>query len=127
VSPRQVLHPEGVAPSPHPYSHVVVSGDLVFTSGQTPFDAERRLVEGGFEVQARQALDNLGRCLATAGCGFDDVLKTTVFLESLSDFSTWNAIYRSYFAEPYPARSTVQVGLNGFLVEIEAVARRPGA
>jgi 2-iminobutanoate/2-iminopropanoate deaminase len=103
----------------------VISGDLVYTSGQTPFDSERRLVSDEFEPQARQAFDNLGRCLSSAGCGFDDVLKATTFLADLQYFDAYNRIYREYFSAPYPARTTVQAGLLGFLIEIEAVARRP--
>jgi 2-iminobutanoate/2-iminopropanoate deaminase len=124
---RQALSPEGVAPSPSPYSHVILSGDLVYTAGQTPFDAERRLVSEEFEAQARAALDNLGRCLAAAGCGFEHVLKVTTFLADLRDFDAYNRIYREYFEPPYPARTTVQAGLLGFRIEIEAVARRPSS
>lgn len=121
---RQAFNPEGVAQAPSPYSHVVVSDDLVYTSGQTPFDTERRLVSDEFGPQARQAFDNLGRCLAGARCGFADVLKVTTFLADLRHFEEYNEIYREYFSPPYPARTTVQAGLLGFLIEVEAVARR---
>jgi 2-iminobutanoate/2-iminopropanoate deaminase len=106
---------------------VIVSDDLVYTSGQTPYDEHRKLVSDEFEAQARQTFDNLGRCLGTAGCGFEDVLKVTTFLADLADFDTYNRIYREYFSEPYPARTTVQAGLLGFRIEVEAVARRPGS
>jgi 2-iminobutanoate/2-iminopropanoate deaminase len=122
---RQALNPEGVAQAPSPYSHVVVSGDLVYTSGQTPYDEQRRLVSDDVELQARQAFDNLGRCLAAAGCGFSDVLKVTTFLSDLGHFDTYNRVYREYFEAPYPARTTVQAGLLGFHIEVEAVARKP--
>jgi 2-iminobutanoate/2-iminopropanoate deaminase len=124
---RRALKPEGVAQAPSPYSHVVVSGDLVYTSGQTPYDEDRRLVSDAFGPQARQAFENLGRCLAAASCGFDDVLKVTTFLADLGDFEEYNAIYREYFNPPYPARTTVQAGLLGFLIEVEAVARQRSA
>jgi 2-iminobutanoate/2-iminopropanoate deaminase len=106
---------------------VIVSDDLVYTSGQTPFDDRRQLVSDEFEAQAHQTFANLGRCLDAAGCGFEDVLKVTTFLSDLSDFDAYNRIYREYFSEPYPARTTVQAGLLGFRIEVEAVARRPGS
>jgi 2-iminobutanoate/2-iminopropanoate deaminase len=122
---RQALQPDGVAEAPSPYSHVVLSGDLVFTAGQTPFDAERKLVSDEFEPQARQTFENLGRCLAAAGCGFDDVLKVTTHLADLDHFALYTEVYREYFKPPYPVRTTVQSGLLGFLIEVEAIARRP--
>ena len=122
---RRALNPEGVAAAPSPYSHVVIGGDLVFTSGQTPYDANRELVSAEFEPQARQAFDNLGRCLEAAGCEFGDVLKVTTHLAELGHFAAYNEIYREYFEPPYPARTTVQSGLLGFLIEVEAVALLP--
>jgi 2-iminobutanoate/2-iminopropanoate deaminase len=71
-------------------------------------------------------MENLSRCLTAAGCSLNDVVKTTVFLMDLANFAECNEEYARHFAKPYPARSTVQVGLAaGLLVEIEAVARRP--
>ena len=104
-----------------------MSGELVFVSGQVPFDADRRLVSDAFDDQARQAFDNLGRCLAAAGCSFDDVQKVNAYLADLGDFEAFNRIYGEYFGEPYPARTTVGARLLGFLVEIEAIARRGAA
>jgi 2-iminobutanoate/2-iminopropanoate deaminase len=122
---RDGRQPEGVARPIAPYSPVVVSGDLVYTSGQVAFDHEGALVPGGIEEQTRQVLDNLERCLAAAGCGLDDVVKVTAFLADLADFEAFNRVYAERFASPYPARSTVGVRLaEGLLVEIEAVARR---
>ena len=105
-----------------------MSEDLVFTSGQVAFDAEGNLVPGGIEEQTDQVLDNVGACLAAAGCGFEDVVKVTAFLTDLGHFEAFNRVYADRFAEPYPARSTVGVRLaDGLLVEIEAIARRPAA
>ena len=71
-------------------------------------------------------LANLASCLGAAGCGFDDVVKVNVFLLDLADFDEFNAVYRTAFDEPYPARTTVQAGLpGGIRIEIEAVARVP--
>jgi 2-iminobutanoate/2-iminopropanoate deaminase len=108
-----------------PYSPVVVSGDTVYTAGQVAYDAEGNLVEGGIEEQTRRALENVRTCLEAAGCTLDDVVKVTAFLADLSEFAGYNEVYREFFDEPYPARTSVQAGLPpGVLVEIEAVARR---
>lgn len=123
--PRQALQPEGMAKPKPPYSPVVVSGDLVYTAGQVGYDAEGKLVEGGIEEQTRRALENVRTALAAAGCTMDDVVKVTAFLADLGDFAGYNEVYREFFSEPYPARTSVQAGLPpATLVEIEAVARR---
>ena len=105
----------------------VEAGDLIFISGQTPLDAATgKLVEGDISVQARQCLDNLKAILEAAGLGFAHVLKTNIFLTNMADFAAVNEIYKSYFAEPYPARSTVAVAAlpMGAAVEIEMIASR---
>jgi 2-iminobutanoate/2-iminopropanoate deaminase len=121
---RHALQPDGVARPAAPYSPVVISGDHVFTAGQVAFDLSGELVGDGIEAQTRQALENVRGCLAAADCGLGDVVKVTTFLADLSDFPGYNEVYREYFDEPFPARTTVQAGLPaGILVEIEAVAR----
>jgi 2-iminobutanoate/2-iminopropanoate deaminase len=100
-----------------------VAGPLVFTAGQVAFGPDDTLVAGGVEEQTRQVLDNVERCLASAGCGMDDVVKVAAFLSDLADFEAYNRVYEQRFAAPYPARSTVGARLaDGLLVEIEAVA-----
>ena len=124
---RDALFPDGLVRPKAPYSPVVRSGDHVFTAGQVGFDATGTLVEGGVAEQTRQTLANLEACLAAAGCTLDDVVKVTVFLVDLADFNAFNEVYGAAFAEPYPARTTVQAGLpGGIRVEIEAVARLAG-
>jgi 2-iminobutanoate/2-iminopropanoate deaminase len=122
---RQTIQPEGLAAPKPPYSPVVVSGDLVFTAGQAPFDEQGTLVSEDIREQTHQVLRNLGKCLRAAGCDYADVLKVNAYLADLSDFGVYNEVYREYFDEPYPARTSVQAGLVGFKIEIEAVARRP--
>jgi 2-iminobutanoate/2-iminopropanoate deaminase len=123
---RDALFPDGLVRPKAPYSPVVVSGDLVYTAGQVAFDASGTLVAGGIAEQTTKVLANLRACLLAAGCTLDDVVKVNVFLVDLAEFDSFNEVYRAAFAEPYPARTTVQVGLpGGIRVEIEAVARIP--
>jgi 2-iminobutanoate/2-iminopropanoate deaminase len=123
---REAIQPSDVATPKAPYSPVVVSGDQVFTAGQAAFDVNGDLVGSDMASQARKALENLRASLAAAGCSLDDVVKVNAYLADLADFEAYNAVYREFFAAPYPARTTVQAGLPpGMLVEIEAVARRP--
>jgi len=110
-----------------PYSAAIESGDLVFVSGQIPLDSVAgKLVEGDIAAQTRQSLENLQTILAAAGLTFGNVVKTTIFLTSMGDFAAVNAVYKSYLAEPYPARSTIAVAAlpMGAKVEIEMIAAR---
>lgn len=124
---RDAPTPSGVVLPSLPYSPVIRSGDHVFTAGQVAHGVDGGVVAGGIVEQTAQVLANLRACLAAAGCGLGDVQKVNVFLADLADFEAFNAVYREAFAAPYPARTTVQVGLPpGLLIEVEAVARLPG-
>lgn len=108
-----------------PYSQATVFGNLVFTSGTMPVVAETgAIAEGGIEGQARCALDNLAEVLKAAGSSLDNVLKTTVFLKDMNDFSKVNEIYASYFTKDCPGRSCVEVARlpRDILFEIECIA-----
>jgi 2-iminobutanoate/2-iminopropanoate deaminase len=110
-----------------PYSMAIETGDLVFLSGQTPLDATTgKLVEGDIGAQARQCLENLQAVLEAGGLDFSNVVKTTIFLTSMGDFTAVNEVYKSYMREPYPARSTIAVAAlpMGARVEIEMIASR---
>ena len=112
-----------------PYVQARVEGRTVYCSGQIALDpATGQLIEGGVTEQTRRVLDNLTAVLEAAGGGLGSVVKTTVFLADMADFATMNEVYAVYFAEPYPARSTVAAaGLpRAARVEIEAVAVLPG-
>lgn len=123
---REAIQPPDVVTPKAPYSPVVVSGDHVYTAGQVAFDESGQVVGSDMAAQARRALENLRACLAAAGCGLEDVVKVNAYLADLADFDAYNTVYREFFVEPYPARTTVQAGLPpGLLVEIEAAARRP--
>jgi 2-iminobutanoate/2-iminopropanoate deaminase len=112
-----------------PYSQAVVvpvgNQRMVFCSGQIALDpATGNLVEGGVEAQTRQVLANLAAVLAAAGATFASVVKTTIFLASMDDFTAVNAIYAEKFVHDPPARETVQAAKlpKGGLVEISAIA-----
>ena len=109
-----------------PYSQAVVLGNLVFCSGQIPLTPEGALVEGDIVVQTRQVLTNLKSVLAAAGSSLAQVVKTTVFLADMEEFTPMNAVYGEFFSSEPPARSTVQVARlpRDVRVEIEAIAVR---
>jgi 2-iminobutanoate/2-iminopropanoate deaminase len=126
---KQVIQTRAAPAAIGPYSQAVADGGLLFCSGQIGIDpSSNSLVEGGTEAQTRRALENLREVLAAAGLGFEDVVKTTVFVADLADFDIVNRIYGEHFAAPYPARSTVQAAAlpRNARVEIEAVARLRG-
>ncbi|MBD2604581.1 RidA family protein [Scytonema hofmannii FACHB-248] len=117
------------APAPvGPYNQAIaVSGDLVFLAGQIPLDAGSGEIVGVGDVtrQTQQVMANLGAILKASGAGFDDVVKTTVFLADMNDFAAMNAVYGSFFDEAIaPARACVQVSRlpKDVLVEIDCIA-----
>jgi len=108
-----------------PYSQGIRQGQMVFFAGQIPVDPKTgNLIDGDAAAQTRQALENLSALLHAAGLGFENVVKTTVFLADLANFTAMNEVYAHYFKSPFPARSTIQVAAlpKGAAVEIEAVA-----
>lgn len=123
----KVIQPEKSPTPVGPYSHAIRLGDLLFCSGQIPLRPDGQLVEGGIQEQTRQALENLGIILKDQGLGFEQVVKTTVFLVDLGEFAEMNRVYGEYFTSNPPARSTVQVSAlpKGARVEIEAVVCYP--
>jgi 2-iminobutanoate/2-iminopropanoate deaminase len=112
-----------------PYTPGIATGDLVFLSGQLGLNpATGNLAEGGVKAEARQAMENLGKVLAEAGLGFENVVKTTIYLADINDFAAVNEIYGSFFPQGsvYPVRSTVGVAAlpRGARVEIDFIAAR---
>lgn len=107
-----------------PYSQAIVTGDMIYTSGQIPLVPETgTLREGGIAEQTEQAIKNLAAVLKEAGSDLTKVVKTTCFLQNIGDFAAFNAVYEQYFTGK-PARSCVEVAAlpKGALVEIEVVA-----
>ena len=112
-----------------PYSQAISSGGFVFLSGQIPLDpASGEVVAGSVSIQTRRVLENLKAVLEEAGLTLSSVVKTTVYMADLSDFTEMNEVYGGYFTEPYPARATVEVKAlpKGVAVEIDAVAVEGG-
>jgi 2-iminobutanoate/2-iminopropanoate deaminase len=107
-----------------PYSQAVVINGIVYTSGQISLTPEGEFLNLDIEVQTRQVLTNLSEVLKSAGSSLNKVVKTTIFLQNMSDFESVNKIYAHFFKEHKPARSTVSVQKlpKNALVEIEAIA-----
>ncbi len=108
-----------------PYSQAVRAGNLVFASGQIPIDPDTgEFVAGGIAEQTEQVLRNLTAVFEAAGLGLNQVIKTTVFLADMDDFTAMNEVYGRFFAEQPPARATVQAARlpRDARVEIEAIA-----
>ena len=127
MSDKQAVVAEKAPAALGPYSAAISVGELVFCSGQTPIDpATGELVEGCVGCQTKQVLTNVSAVLEAAGLTLADVVKTTVFLTDMADFAKMNNAYAEFFAEPFPARSTVAVaGLpKAASVEIEVIASR---
>jgi 2-iminobutanoate/2-iminopropanoate deaminase len=125
---REAIQTTGAPAAVGPYSQAIAIDGFVFCSGQAALDPDEGiLVEGGIEPETERVLTNLTAVLEAAGCGWGDVVKSTVFLLDMGDFAAMNAIYSRFVEEPKPARSTVAVaGLpKGARVEIEVIARQP--
>ncbi len=119
-----VIHTSDAPAAIGPYSQAIMTGGLIFTSGQIALDpATGALVAGGICEQTVQAVNNLAAVLKAAGSSLDRVVKTTCFLQDMGDFAAFNAVYARYFSSN-PARSCIEAGAlpKGALVEIEAIA-----
>ena len=122
---RTVIHTEQAPAAIGPYSQGISNGNLIFTAGQIPVDpATGKMIEGSFEDQVHRVLRNLEAILTAAGTSLDRVVKFTVFVTDLANFSTLNKVFAENFQEAPPARSAVQVSALplGAQVEIEAIA-----
>jgi 2-iminobutanoate/2-iminopropanoate deaminase len=123
---RRAISTAGAPGAVGPYSQGIATESLLFTAGQAALDpATGALVAGGIEPETERVMANLTAVLDAAGCGWDDVLKATIFLVDMDDFAKVNAIYGRFVSDPPPARSTVAVVAlpKGARVEIEVIAR----
>jgi len=124
---KQAIRTDGAPGAIGPYSQAVVSGGVLYCSGQIALDpATGSMVEGEFEAEARQVLANLAAVAEAAGMTLADAVKLTVYVVDLADFPKLNEIFASVLVEPYPARATVEVSAlpRGARVEIDMVATR---
>jgi reactive intermediate/imine deaminase len=122
--PRQALHTDAAPAAIGPYSQAVRHGNTVWLSGQVPLDpATGQLVTGDIALEARQVFANLRAVCAAAGGSFDDIVRVGIYLTDLGDFAAVNAVMAEAFAEPFPARSTIQVSAlpRGARVEVDAI------
>ncbi|MBN1536550.1 MAG: RidA family protein [Anaerolineales bacterium] len=125
MSKKRIITSDKAPKALGPYSVANVMGNLVFTAGQLGLDPNtNELTPGGIESETRQALTNVKNVLEAAGSSLENVLKTTVFLKDMGEFSRMNAVYAEFFKENFPARSAVQVAAlpKGGAVEIETIA-----
>ena len=125
MSSKKIISTSAAPSAIGPYSQANQIGDLLFTSGQIPLDAETmQVIEGGITEQTEKVMQNLVAVLEAAGASASTVIKTTCFIKDMNDFVAFNEVYAKYFPENAPARSCVEVARlpKDVLVEVEAIA-----
>lgn len=124
MSGRRQIETNAAPAAIGPYSQAICTDSLVYSAGQVGADPATGALMDGVTAQAEQALRNLAAVLGAAGTGLDRVVKTTIFLVDMGDFSSVNEVYARHFGPPYPARSTIAVAAlpKGAQVEIEVIA-----
>lgn len=107
-----------------PYSQAIEINNMVYTSGVIPVEPASGVIPEGVEAQAEQAFKNLCNLVEASGSKVENIVKTTVFIKEMNDFARINEIYKTYFKEPFPARSCVEVARlpKDVLLEVEAIA-----
>jgi len=125
IMSKKIIHTTAAPGAIGPYSQAIQTGNLLFVSGQIPINpATNELVMDNIQDETKQVMENLKAVLSAANVGFENIVKSTIFLSDMSLFAAVNEIYGSYFTGDYPARETVAVkGLpKGVNVEISAIA-----
>ena len=125
---KQVIHTPDAPAAIGPYSQAIRVGDTLWMSGQIALDpATMQIVDGGIEAQAHRVFRNMRAVADAAGATLDDIVKLTIYMVDLAEFGKVNEIMATYFSQPYPARSTVQVAAlpRGVSVEVELIAKLP--
>jgi len=124
---RQPIHTDRAPRPKGPYSQAIISsGKHLYVAGQGPVDPSTgEFVGSSFEEQAVCTFENLKTIVEAAGASLQDVVKVNAYLANMGDFAKFNDLYRRYFSEPYPARTTVHSALAGFMIEIDCVAVLP--
>lgn len=125
MSNKTIIKGNGIPESSLPFSPAIFSGDFLFVSGQASVDEKGNIVTGTFEEECRRSFENLGKILNAAGLNFEDVVQVRNYVGDQKDLALFNQIYREYFKEPYPARTTIMGCLGDILkFEVEAIARK---
>ena len=122
---RQAVSTPSAPKAIGPYSQAIRAGSLLFVSGQVPIDpATGQIINGDIAAQTHRVFQNIGEILKAGGASFDHVVRTTVFLADMNDFTAMNEAYATYFTAPAPARATVQVSRlpKDARVEIDVIA-----
>jgi len=122
---KEVVQPKAMRKPTAPYSPGIKAGGFLYVSGQVPVNPQTgEIVKGGIEEQTRQTLENIKAVLEAGGSSMDKLIKCTVFMTDISEFSKMNEVYRSFFPKDPPARSTVEVSKLAIdvKIEIEAIA-----
>ena len=119
--PKQAISTPSAPVPGGAYSQAIATGKLVFLAGQGPFTANGEKVDGDFVDQAKQTFANLATVAEAAGGSLADVVRVGVYLTDMSNFTMMNEVYRSFFPDPLPARTTIQCGLHGFEIEADAI------
>ena len=118
----EVIRDPQAASSLGAYSPALKFGDFVFVSGQCPVNPHGKVVSGTIEEETHLTMSNIKNLLEAAGARMEQIVKCTCYLADINDFQRFNKVYREFFGEVLPTRATVEVGLPGFKVEIDAVA-----
>jgi len=124
---KQPVFPPGAAPPSAPYTPAIIDGGFVFVSGQGPLDlATGDYKKGDIKSETKLVFENIKTILQAAGTSMENVVKCNVYLRDINDFAAMNEVYKTYFATPFPARTTIQAGAlpRGFAVEIECIAKQ---
>jgi 2-iminobutanoate/2-iminopropanoate deaminase len=120
--PFEVIRGPGVPQSHLPFSPAIKAGNLLFVSGQASTDESGKVISDTFENEFRRTLENLQKILAAAGLGLADVVQVRSYLKNQSDWDAYNRLYREYFKEPLPARTTLVNCLGTVLYEVDVIA-----
>ncbi|MBI5674599.1 MAG: hypothetical protein HZC48_02065 [Nitrospirae bacterium] len=124
---KEIFHTDKAPEPKGPYSQAVIHNGVMYLSGQIPLDSEGVPMRGTIEEETTAALENMKILVEEAGAGLEDVMKVTCYLADMEDFKRFNDVYRSYFSENPPARTTIQAGRLPLdvQVEIDAIVALP--
>jgi 2-iminobutanoate/2-iminopropanoate deaminase len=118
---KQPLSTNRAPPPTGAYSQGIAAGSFVFLAGQGPLRSDGEWLRGGFAEQAQQTFANVAALAEAAGCSLENAVRVGVYLRDMSNFAEMDEIYRQFFPEPLPARTTVQSDLPGFEIEVDAI------